>query len=264
MQFGELYVETALGVAAAGLAGMFVVPWLARGVTAIDRLLVRSLLGPSGLSSREDLEATRASAVDDSAATLRRIERDLHDGTQARLVALAMHLDMARDELAGGDAEEAGLARAREILDRAHSDATEAIVELREVTRSIHPPALDRGLDAALATLAARSGVPVAVDAHLPVRPSPAIETIAYYCVAELLTNVAKHSGARRATVEVHGTGEGLHVRVTDDGSGGARLVDGRGLAGLAERVRTVDGRLTLSSSDGGPTVATVDLPLGV
>lgn len=268
MQFGGFYLETwprAIGVSVVGLAAMFVVPWLARFVTTVDRLLRRGLLGPSGLSNRvEDLEATRASAVDDSAATLRRIERDLHDGTQARLVALAMHLDMARDELAGGDAEEAGLARAREILDRAHSDATEAIVELREVTRSIHPPALDRGLDAALATLAARSGVPVAVDAHLPVRPSPAIETIAYYCVAELLTNVAKHSGARRATVEVHGTGEGLHVRVTDDGSGGARLVDGRGLAGLAERVRTVDGRLTLSSSDGGPTVATVDLPLGV
>ena len=119
-------------------------------------------------------------------------------------------------------------------------------------------------MDAALATLAARSGVPVEVDTHVPVRPSPAIETIAYYCVAELLTNVAKHSGARRATVQVRGTAEGLHLRVTDDGAGGARPVEERGLAGLAERVRTVDGRLALSSPEGGPTVATIDLPLGV
>jgi signal transduction histidine kinase len=253
-------------VSAIGLAGMFVVPWLARGVTAVDRLLVRGLLGPTRLSTRvENLEVTRASAVDDSAATLRRIERDLHDGTQARLVALAMHIDMAKSELAGdGDDEGGDVARARDLLDRAHRNATEAITELRDVTRSIHPPALDRGLDAALATLAARSGVAVDVDAQVVVRPSPAIETIAYYCAAELLTNVAKHSGGARATLTLRSGEDGLHLRVGDDGPGGARLVEGRGLAGLAERVRTVDGRLTVSSPGGGPTVVTVDLPLGV
>ncbi len=274
MQFGEFYIDTwprALGVSALGLAALFVIPWLARAATTVDGLLVRGLLGPTRISERvDDLEATRAHAVDDSAATLRRIERDLHDGTQARLVALAMHLDMAKEKLAGaavadGAADgESDVARARELLDQAHRNATEAITELRDVTRSIHPPALDRGLDEALTTLAARSGVPARVDTRLSVRPSPAIETIAYYCVAELLTNVAKHSGAGRATVEVADRGGLLHVRVTDDGRGGARVVEGGGLAGLAERVRTVDGRLTLSSPAGGPTVATIDLPLGV
>ena len=132
------------------------------------------------------------------------------------------------------------------------------------MTRSIHPPALDRGLDEALATLAARSGVPARVDAQLSVRPAPAIETIAYFCVAELLTNVAKHSGAGHARVEVADRDGVLTVRVTDDGRGGAGLVPGGGLAGLAERVRTVDGWLGLSSPPSGPTVAVVELPLRV
>ena len=269
MQFGELYIDTwprALAISAIGLAAMFVVPWFARGFAMLDGLLVRWLLGPTRISERvEDLEATRAHAVDDSAATLRRIERDLHDGTQARLVALAMQLDMAKERLATGDATvaDADVARARELLDEAHRNATGAITELRDVTRSIHPPALDRGLDEALATLAARSGVPARVEARLSVRPSPAIETIAYYCVAELLTNVAKHSGATRASVSVAARDGVLTVRVHDDGHGGARVVAAGGLAGLHDRVRTVDGRLTLSSPPGGPTVATVDLPVG-
>jgi signal transduction histidine kinase len=276
MQFGDYYIETwprAIGVAAIGLAVLFVIPWIARTATGIDRLLVRGLLGPTRMSERVvDLEATRAQAVDASAAELRRIERDLHDGTQARLVALAMHLDMAKEKLAGvgpapadpgvpgGDDD---LVRARDLLDTAHRNATEAIVELRDVTRSIHPPALDRGLDAALATLAARSGVPATVRASIAVRPSPAIETIAYFCVAELLTNVAKHSGASRATVDVTGDGRLLRLRVSDDGRGGAALRPGGGLAGLAERVRTVDGRLDIASPAGGPTLVTVDLPSG-
>ena len=152
--------------------------------------------------------------------------------------------------------------RARTLVERAHRDATEAITELREVTRSIHPPALDRGLDEALATLTSRSAVPCRLTTDLPVRPSPAVETIAYHCVAELLTNVAKHSGASRATVAVAVDGGVLHLRVTDDGAGGARLVPGHGLAGLADRVRTVDGWLTLSSPAGGPTEVAIGLPV--
>jgi signal transduction histidine kinase len=270
LQFGQFYIDTwprALAVSAVGLLALFVIPWMSRAVTTVERLLVRWLLGPTRIGARvDDLEATRAHAVEDSAATLRRIERDLHDGTQARLVALAMHLDMAKeklgpDGLAGADPD---VARARELLDQAHRNATDAITELREVTRSIHPPALDRGLDDALTTLAARSGVPARVRTRLAVRPSPAIETIAYFCVAELLTNVAKHSRAGRALVEVEDRDGVLTLRVTDDGRGGATFVPGGGLAGLAERVRTVDGQLGLSSPAGGPTVATVHLPLGV
>jgi signal transduction histidine kinase len=265
VQFGEAYMDTwpeALALCAAGLVGLAVVPWLLRLVVLPDRILTRALLGPGAMAERvRDLEETRAHAVDDSAATLRRIERDLHDGTQARLVALAMQLDMAREELASAP-DAAGTAQARAMLDTAHRNATEAIGELREVTRRIHPPALDRGLDTALATLAARSAVPVAVRTHLPSRPSAAVETIAYFCVAELLTNVAKHSGATWASVEATVVGPVLYLRVTDDGRGGAVPEPGGGLAGLSERARTIDGHMSVSSPVGGPTVVTIDLPL--
>jgi signal transduction histidine kinase len=263
MQIGEFYFDTwpsAIALSLAGIALLFAIPWVAHGVATVDRFLVRGLLGPTRTSDRvDDLEVTRAQAVDQSAATLRRIERNLHDGTQARLVALAMHLDMARDQLAGESPEE--VARARELLDRVHRDTLDTIAELREVTRSIHPPALDRGLEDALATMASRSGVPTDLSVSVPVRPSPAIETIAYYCAAELLTNVAKHAAATRAAVAVSTDDGVLRVEVRDDGRGGAAVTPGGGLAGLAERVGTVDGRLTLSSPVGGPTVAVVELP---
>jgi signal transduction histidine kinase len=205
-----------------------------------------------------DLELTRAHAVDDSAATLRRIERDLHDGTQARLVALAMNVGLAKEKLAeGGDPTEAAA-----LLERAHTTAKEAIVELRDLARGIHPPVLDTGLDAALSTLVVHSAVPAHLQTAISVRPSPALETIAYFCAAELLTNVAKHSGATKATVDVRTIGGQLRVQVFDDGRGGAALGTGTGLTGLRERVHTVDGRLSVSSPAGGPTVVTVDLPL--
>jgi signal transduction histidine kinase len=199
---------------------------------------------------------------------LRRIERDLHDGTQARLVALAMQLDMAKEKLAGAGpggtgADEPDLVRARDLVDTAHRNATEAIVELRDMTRTIHPPALDRGLDAALATLAARSALPVSLRTEIAVRPSPAIETIAYFCVAELLTNAAKHSRARSVTLEATGGRATLWLRVSDDGIGGAHLVAGGGLDGLAGRVHIVDGQLLVVSPAGGPTTVTVELPTG-
>ncbi len=146
-------------------------------------------------------------------------------------------------------------------MNAAHRSAKEAITELRELAHGIHPAVLDQGLGAALANLAAGSAVPVELDADLSERPSPAIETIAYFCVAELLANMAKHSGARRAMLEaVHGRGL-LQLRVTDDGAGGARIHPGGGLAGLADRVATVDGTMEVTSPPGGPTVVTVRLP---
>jgi signal transduction histidine kinase len=209
------------------------------------------------------LEQSRARAVDDSAARLRRIERDLHDGAQAQMVAVAMKLGLAREKL-GGMVEKTGqadLERILELVDAAHRGAKEAITELRDLARGVHPPVLDHGLGTALATLAAHGDVPVELAIDVPERPSAAIETIAYFCAAELLTNVAKHSGARHATLEaVHVPGL-LRVRVSDDGSGGARIEARGGLAGLAERVKTVDGRLQVASPPHGPTVVTVELP---
>jgi signal transduction histidine kinase len=249
---------------AQGVVFLLLAPWVVRAVLALDRRLIRGLLGPVSLAERvHDLEASRARAVDDSAARLRSIERDLHDGAQAQLVAVAMKLGLAKEKLGGGqdNTAEPDVKRALELVDTAHRTAREAINELRDLARGIHPPVLDRGLGTALSTLAARSAVPVELVVDVPERPSPSIETIAYFCAAELLANVAKHSGATRATVEaVHVPGL-LRLRVGDDGHGGASQEGGSGLRGLAERVRTVDGRMEVSSPPGGPTVVTVELP---
>jgi signal transduction histidine kinase len=210
-----------------------------------------------------ELEQSRARVVDDSAARLRRIERDLHDGAQAQMVAVTMKLGLAMKKLGGmtDGAGQADLDRILELVAAAHRGAKEAVTELRDLARGIHPPVLDQGLGSALATLAARSDLPVELVIDLPERPSAAIETIAYFCAAELLANVAKHSGARHATLEaVHVPGL-LRMRVSDDGCGGARVEDRGGLAGLAERIGTVDGRLRLTSPPGGPTVVIVELP---
>jgi signal transduction histidine kinase len=220
-------------------------------------------LQQDSVSRVRELEQSRAHLVDDSAARLRRIERDLHDGAQAQMVAVAMKLGLAREKL-GGMVEKTGqadLERVMELVDAAHRGAKEAITELRDLARGIHPPVLDQGLAAALTSLAAGSEVPVELAVDLPERPSAAIETIAYFCAAELLTNVAKHSGARHASLEAAHAPGLLQVRVSDDGTGGARIEARGGLAGLAERVKTVDGRLQVSSPPGGPTVVTVELP---
>ncbi len=249
-------------VAAIGAVTLLAAPWATRALVTADRWLVRSLLGPGSLSARvRDLEETRAHAVDDSAATLRRVERDLHDGAQARLVALAMSLGMAREKLADG-ASAADLARARTLVDTAHRGAKDAISELRDLARGIHPPVLDRGLAEALSTLAARSAIPVTVTVSVPRRPTPAIETIAYFCAAELLANAAKHSAAREVTIDAAERGGTLRLCVTDEGRGGADPGRGSGLAGLQQRVRTVDGRLSVISPAGGPTQVTVELPM--
>jgi len=243
-----------------GAALLLAAPWLTRAVTQADRSLIRRLLGPASLDERARiLRETRARAVDDSAARLRGIERDLHDGAQAQLVALAMKLGLAKEKLS--TAAPADLARASQLVGDAHRGAIEAIADLRVLARGIHPPVLDNGLADALATLAARSALPVELVTDIPERPSAAIETIAYFSAAELLTNAARHSGARHVTLEaVHVSGL-LRIRVSDDGNGGARPVPDGGLHGLADRVRTVDGRLDISSPPGGPTVVTVELP---
>jgi signal transduction histidine kinase len=250
----------------AGAAALLAAPWLTSAIVSADRSLIRGMLGSSSLAQRvRDLEQTRARAVDDSAARLRSIERDLHDGAQAQLVGLAMKLGLAREKL-GGNTTGAAIAntdldRAVELVDAAHRSAIEALTELRVLARGIHPPVLDNGLPDALTTLAARSAVPVELVTDIGERPSAAIETIAYFCAAELIANVAKHSGARHATLEaVHVPGL-LRVRVSDDGDGGASPDAGGGLRGLAERIRTVDGRMEISSPRGGPTVVTVELP---
>jgi signal transduction histidine kinase len=266
--FGNFHILTLPGtflMIPIGVTWLLAAPWATRAANALDRLLIRELLGPASLSQRvHELEQTRAYAVDDSAAQLRGIERDLHDGTQAQLVAVAMKLGLARKKLGtSDDGRELDLERARELVDAAHRSAKEAIADLRDLARGIHPPVLDTGLDAALATLAARSTVPVDLIVDLPQRPPAAIETIAYYCTAELLANVAKHSRARHAAIEAVQLPGLLRLRVTDDGTGDARLNDGGGLAGLASRVRTVDGRLEISSPHGGPTVVTIEMPSG-
>jgi signal transduction histidine kinase len=244
----------------------FAAPWVMRWFITVDRLMAGALLSPDPTTSRvRSLEQARTVTIDASAATLRRIERDLHDGTQAQLVALAMRLGMAKEKLAD---DEVDLGRVRQLVDEAHRGAKEAITELRDIARGIHPPALDIGLGGALTTLASRSAVPTEISLALPARPTPAIEAIAYYCVAELLANVAQHAQASRASVSCVEQGAWLRLVVRDDGRGGAQATtvgsSSSGLSGLAERVRTVDGRLTLVSPVGGPTVVTIDLPLAV
>jgi signal transduction histidine kinase len=214
-----------------------------------------------------ELQERRARVVDESAARLRRIERDLHDGAQVRLAALAMTLGEIKENLDAAAAANGGTegaddrTRTRMLVAGAHRNAKETLAELRDLARGIHPPVLDRGLGAALGSLAEASPVPVDLKVSIAERPSPAIEAIAYFCVSELLANVAKHSGATRATVSASDQEGMLQVTVTDDGSGEARLTPGGGLEGLLERVQTVDGRLGIDSPPGGPTVITIDLP---
>ncbi|MGW5489676.1 sensor histidine kinase [Streptosporangium sandarakinum] len=254
----------AVPASAAGAVLLLTAPWGVHLALAPERLLARTLLGPAPGEARTlRLERARAMAVDGAAAELRRIERDLHDGTAARLVTLAMRLGMALEELKHADRPERP-ARARTLVEDAHRDAKETLAELRDLIRGIHPPALGEGLETALATLAARSPVPVRFDADLPERPTPAIEAIAYFCAAELLVNVARHSGARRAVLGVRASDGLLTLLVRDDGAGGAAMNAGSGLRGLAGRVAPVDGTIDVHSPPGGPTVVTVELPLHV
>ncbi|MEV6791152.1 sensor domain-containing protein [Streptomyces sp. NPDC051320] len=245
-------------VVAAGALLLFLAPWLVRCSLVPHRLLLRTLLGPDAAGQRiRTLEETRAQAVDGAAATLRRIERDLHDGTQARLVGLGMHLTLIA-ELVAADADRDQVLA---TVETARSNAKQAVADLRVLVKGIHPPVLDQGLDTALATLAADSPLPVTVTADIAERPSPALESIAYFCTTELLANAAKHSAASQAHVTVHAGHGVLRLSVRDDGRGGAVVGAGSGLTGLLARVRTVDGTLTCESPAGGPTLVTVTLP---
>jgi signal transduction histidine kinase len=248
---------------ALGLLLLLAAPQLTRGLAAVDTSLTRLLLGPRGDAALEarvtELEISRERVVDAAETERRRIERDLHDGAQQRLVALAMELGRAKAKFADD------IDAARDLVDQAHTEAKAALTELRDLVRGVHPPVLtDRGLDAALSGLAARCPVPVQVHVDVPVRPKASVEAVAYFLVAEALTNVAKHSRARHATVVVEGHGYPgtLNVVVSDDGIGGADP-GGAGLAGLADRVVGVDGSLTVESPSGGPTIISAVLPCG-
>ncbi|MGW7076887.1 sensor histidine kinase [Streptomyces sp. NPDC054866] len=249
---------------AVSMVGLFVLwpvlPYIVRGLTNADRVMVRGLLSPSDELERRivELESDRGVVVDTAAADLRRIERDLHDGAQARLVALAMGLGLAKEKLLEGQADDTVAA----MVDEAHGEVKLALQELRDLARGIHPAVLtDRGLDAALSSVASRCTVPVKVTADLPARPAAAIEGIAYFTVSELLQNVSKHSGARTATVDVWRADQRLLIQVGDDGRGGANLDGGSGMAGLADRLGAVDGLFVIDSPEGGPTTITAELP---
>jgi signal transduction histidine kinase len=248
-------------ITAGGLILLLAAPQLTRGMALIDMAVAHLLLGPpsrAGLKARiGELELSRARAVDSAEAERRRIERDLHDGAQQRLVALAMDLGRARARFA--DDPEA----AKAIVDQAHAEAKAALVELRNLVRGVHPPVLtDRGLDAALSGLAALSPVPVSVRVDVASRPSASVEAIAYFVVAEALTNVAKHARATGAVVSVDRHGDTLAIVIRDDGIGGADP-HGQGLSGLADRIAGVDGRLMVDSPVGAGTVIEVELPCG-
>jgi signal transduction histidine kinase len=243
----------------AGLVLLAAAPWLTAAVAALDARVARVLLGPSRTQELEyqveHLTQTRTGAVDAADAERRRLERDLHDGTQQRLVALAMNLGLARVQ--AGTAEQA-----HQALAEAHEDAKAALAELRNLVRGLHPAVLeDRGLDAALSGVAARMPIPVRMTVDVPRRPPPTIEAVAYFVVSESLTNITKHAQASQAEVVVHRAGDRLHVIVTDDGVGGADPARGTGLAGLAKRAASVDGTFDVTSPPGGPTLITVDLP---
>jgi signal transduction histidine kinase len=244
---------------AGGIVLLLAAPWLTGAVAALDARAARSLLGPSRTEELEHrvehLAQTRAGVVDAADAERRRLERDLHDGTQQRLVALAMNLGMAKAQATTAE-------QARHAIAEAHEDAKAALFELRNLIRGLHPAVLeDRGLDAALSGVAARMPVPVRLTVDLPRRPPPVIEAVAYFVVSEALTNVAKHAQASQAEVFVQRSGDRLHIIISDDGVGGADPARGTGLAGLAKRASSVDGTFEIASPVGGPTLLTVDLP---
>src|SRR5664280_1017029 len=224
-----------------------------------DAATTRLLIGPQDEHLRErigQLETSRADTVDHSAAELRRIERDLHDGAQAQLVALGMNLGLAQ-ELVARDPEAAVA-----LIAEARESSTTALQELRSLVRGIHPPVLaDRGLSGGVEALALAQPRPVEVDIDLPGRPPAPVESAVYFAVAEALTNSAKHAAAQSSWVWVRHDGRSLTALVGDNGVGGAPLTPGGGLAGIENRLAAFDGRLSMASPLGGPTIVTLEVP---
>jgi signal transduction histidine kinase len=238
--------------------GIFVAP----RIGAMHGALTLSMLGPDRTAQLEartrQLKDSRARGVDAVEAERRRIERDLHDGAQQRLVAVAMSLGRAQLKL-----DTDGQADVRELIGAAHSDAKLAVAELRDLARGIYPPVLqDRGLDAALSSLTARMPIHVDVEVTVEPRPPAPVETTTYFIVSETLTNITKHAGADRASVRVSRDADTVVVEIMDNGHGGASVRPGGGLAGLTDRAATIDGVLTVVSPVGGPTVVRADLPV--
>jgi signal transduction histidine kinase len=232
--------------------------WGLRGSAWGQAKLVEALLEGREQERITELQVSRAGAVDAAAGELRRIERDLHDGAQARLVALAMEIGMAREQI------ERDPQAAAQLLAGAHEDAKTALAELRDLARGIHPAILtDRGLDAAVSALAARCPVPCTVAIDLPDRLPAAIESAAYFTVAEALANVAKHSSAARCEISGKIDGGMLVVKVHDDGVGGLDATRGTGIAGLRGRVEALDGKLLVASVAGQGTLLRAELPCG-
>jgi signal transduction histidine kinase len=258
-------VETlpeALLVAALGIPAFLLTTLVLIGMGRAHVALAQSLLGRNREKELEErvstLTESRSRVMDAVAEERRRIERDLHDGAQQRLVALAMDLGMAKEKL------DTDPASARTLVEEAHDQAKRALSEMRDLVRGIHPAVLtDRGLDAAISALAGRSPVPVSVEVDLPKRLPEAVETNAYFVVAEALANVGKHSLATRARVIVRCEGNSLVIEVADDGVGGADPEKGTGLAGLRDRMAALDGKLLVSSPAGGPTWIRAELPCG-
>ncbi|MEV4340182.1 sensor domain-containing protein [Streptomyces sp. NPDC049590] len=243
-----------------GLVTLSAVPGAVGALNGTNRRLARLLLGPVRAQQRvRELEAARATLLADNSDQLRRLERDLHDGTQARLIALAITLSLAEDALALPVEPDVG--RLRTLMHRARGQTDDAITELRRLTRGIHPVALDGGLGEALPGLTSASPVPVALRLDLRERPHRAVERVVYFCAAELLTNLAKHSGARSAELSVSAAAGRVRLSVRDDGCGGAVPGAGTGLTGLAERLAAVDGVLRVDSPPGGPTLVVAELP---
>jgi signal transduction histidine kinase len=218
------------------------------------------LLAPSTeeiLTERvEELTESRSAVMRAMHLERRRIERDLHDGAQQRLVSLAMELGLAREKIDQNPEE------ARRLLEASHNDAKLVLAELRDLVRGIHPAVLtDRGLDAAISAIAGRSPVPVEVDVNLPQRQPDEVEGSAYFVVVEALTNIAKHSEATRARVSIHRDRGWLKVEISDNGKGGADISAGSGLRGLHDRIAALDGRMTLHSPKGGGTTLRAEIP---
>ena len=251
----------AVAASLVGLGGLLVAaPWVTRGLARLDIVTARWLLAPRRHDELGEqvtrLETSRAAAVDSAEAERRRIERDLHDGAQQRLVALAMGLGTARERL------EADPESGRRLVADAHEEAKAALREIRDLVRGIHPVILeDRGLDAALSAVVARSPVPVTLSVEVAERPSAAVESTAYFVVTEALANVARHAHATQAAVNIARAGDRLVVEVRDDGVGGADPGGGTGLRGLRDRVTALGGTMRLVSPAGGPTTLLVDVP---